>query len=83
MQGATKNKTAANSPHTSKASFLKLFKSLIVELEEDPSSSQNIQSLMYKDVKALATSYNRALNEFHAVYKDWLRIDRPKYYSFI
>ena len=83
LQGAnpkpnSKTKKLHNYPPICKYSLFKQFQSIHIKLADN----QNIKTIDYKDAKKLASDYNRASEMFYFVYKDWLRIDRDKYYSF-
>ena len=67
----------------SKNFFIKQFKSILVQLVDDQSFASRIKALSYSDAKNLAKSYNKSLDEFHVIYKDWMKIDRHKYYNFV
>jgi len=79
LQGATS--TAINKKldlvPISKFSFLKFFKNLLKTLKCETDDAIN-----YSKAKELAKDYNKALDCFFQVYKEWIKTDREKYYSF-
>jgi hypothetical protein len=84
LQGAStkpnsKGKKSQNYPPISKQNFLKYFQKIYTKM-----SSQNLDSvsMSYLCAKEYASNYHIASGEFFKVYKDWLRIDREKYYTF-
>ena len=79
----TKAKANDMFPPISKKFFLSIFKNILNELLDDRSPSKTTKSLSYKDSKYLSESYNKALEAFHEVFSDWMKIDRNKHYTFI
>lgn len=76
LQGANpKKKNKSNLPPICKQVFLDSFKTLYIADDKQPMS--------YSTLKASASEYSKAADEFYRVYKDWLRIDRDKYYNFV
>lgn len=85
LQGATKNsanKKLTNYPPVSKKFFFENFKTVCNKLNENGLIKEKLGEIEYFEAKNLAIEYNKALDEFHKVYKDWIRTDRQKYYSF-
>jgi len=83
LQGVTKALQNEIFPQISKNFFIKQFKSILVQLVDDQSFVSRLEALSYGDAKNLAKPYNKSLDEFHVIYKDWMKIDRNKYYNFI
>lgn len=79
LQGATN--TAINKKldlvPISKFSFLKSFKNLLKTMKHKTDFE-----ITYSEAKSLAKDYNKALDCFFQVYKEWIKTDRQKYYSF-
>ncbi len=80
MQGFTKNSKASNYPPISKHFFLTNFKKIYQNLTN--STQNDIDKLKYIDFKKKSLNYKKLLDIFHSVYKDWVRTDQNKYYSF-
>jgi hypothetical protein len=79
LQGATN--TAINKKldlvPISKFSFLKSFKNLLKTVTQE-----TVEEMSYSKAKDLAKDYNKALECFFRVYKEWIKTDSQKYYSF-
>jgi hypothetical protein len=85
LQGAStklnsKGKKNQNYPPISKQSFLRYFHD--IHKKATPQQDANTDSLSYLAAKTQALDYNKASEEFFSVYRNWLRIDREKYYNF-
>jgi hypothetical protein len=79
LQGITKSsKLHSNSSRIpiNKSSFFNSFKNIHNKI----ANKSEIES--YNQAKDLSTNYNQACEVFYDLYKDWLRIDRNKYYQF-
>ena len=80
MQGFTKKSKTPNYPPISKHVFLNNAKKIFQKLTNI--NQNEIDKLKYIDLKNKSFSYQNDLKIFHSIYKDWVRIDQNKYYSF-
>ena len=79
QKAGNKKSQPVNGPPVCKAAFLNSFRHIYSKLSPPET---DMASISYAKAKQLATEYEKASDAFYSAYKDWLRIDRQKYYNF-